>query len=207
VTIEDREYSYTVKDGDTLEAVRNALADLVNQDPRVTAERSGVFTRIWIRARIEGPEGNGIPYTTRSSDGATLVMTAFTQVLCCSNIEDAPVTAENPAVPGEFLYVYATGLGLPVINDEVAPLLATGYRFPSGGPNTVPQLFVSSLAGGKTADVLFATLEPGGVGTYKVVLHLNPDIPTNGETQVTISQELFTSNVITFPLVNQGLIQ
>ena len=207
VTVEDRSYSYTVQDGDTLESIRNALTNLINADPRVSAEPSGVFTRIWLKARVEGPEGNGIPYTASANDGSTLVMTAFTFQLCCGNVEGAPVTAENPAVPGEFLVVYATGLGLPEINDEVAPLLATGYQFPMNGPNTVPQEFVSSLAGGKTADVIAATLMPGMVGTYKVILHLNPDIPTDAATPVTISQDLYTSNVITFPVVNQGVIQ
>jgi uncharacterized protein (TIGR03437 family) len=207
VTIEDRTYNYTVLDSDTLESIRDHLATIVNQDPKVEAVPSGVFTRIWLRARVEGPEGQGIPYTASANANSTLVMTAFTQNLCCANVEDAPVTAENPAIPGEFLKFYATGLGLPVIDDSVAPLLATGFQFPANGPNTVPQLFVSSLAGGKTADVITATLMPGMVGTYLVILHLNPDIPTNNATPVTISQDIYTSNVVTFPVVNTGVVQ
>jgi uncharacterized protein (TIGR03437 family) len=61
---------------------------------------------------------------------------------------------------------------------------------------------VSSLAGGKTADVLSATLLPGTVGTFQVILHLNSDMPTDRETAITIAQDFFVSNVATIPLVN-----
>ena len=36
-----------------------------------------------------------------------------------------------------------------------------------------PEAFVSALAGGKTANVLEATLTPGAVGVYEVQLELN----------------------------------
>jgi len=41
------------------------------------------------------------------------------------------------------------------------------------------------------------------VGLYEVHLQLNSDMPTNPLTQVTISQFTYTSNIVTFPLVNQ----
>ena len=54
--------------------------------------------------------------------------------------------------------------------------------WPVGGPITSPpndtDHSVSSMAGGKTADVFSANLLPGTVGTYQIVLHLNSDIPT-----------------------------
>ena len=133
-----------------------------------------------------------------------MILTAFSTTLCCANIEGAPITAENPAVPGEVIVIYATGLGLPVLNDTISSLLVTGQKWPVGGPVTEPPLdqSVSSLAGGKTADVLSATLLPGTVGTYQVILHLNGDMPTNPETPVTIAQEFFVSNVVTVALVN-----
>src|SRR5439155_1561903 len=103
---------------------------------------------------------------------------------------------------------YATGLGWPVLNGDLIPLIQTGLQYPQNGPNTAPpsdstnNLSVSSLAGGKTADVISATLAPGMVGTFKVVLHLNPDIPTDPYTSVTIAQDVYVSNVVTFPVVN-----
>ena len=35
VVIDNREYSYTIKEGDTLESVRDALIALLNQDPAI----------------------------------------------------------------------------------------------------------------------------------------------------------------------------
>jgi uncharacterized protein (TIGR03437 family) len=206
VTIEDRSYSYTAVDGDTLDTVRDKLVALINDDPKVTATAAGVYDRIIIRARVEGPEGNGIQIGASASSGATLIMTAFSTTLCCANIEGAPVTPENPAVPGEIITVYATGLGLPVLTDEVSQLLQTGKAWPIGGPVTSPPLTqdnaVSSLLGGKTADVLSATLLPGTVGTFQVILHLNSDIPSDALTKFTIAQGIYVSNVVTIPLVN-----
>jgi uncharacterized protein (TIGR03437 family) len=215
VTIEDREYAYTVVDGDTLTTVRDQLVDLINGDPKVTAQPSGQFTRILIKARIEGPEGNGIALGASSTGSGTIIVTPFSDKLCCANVEGAPVTAENPAVPGEVILMYATGLGLPVLDDNIASLLQTGKAWPAGGPVTTPpsasgtdsfgnplNQSVSSLAGGKTADVLAATLMPGTVGSFLVVLHLNGDMPSNSATPVTIAQDVYVSNVVTIPIIN-----
>jgi uncharacterized protein (TIGR03437 family) len=110
------------------------------------------------------------------------------------------VTPQNPALPGEVVYVYATGLGLPVLTDAIRNLIQTGIQYPPGSPNTVPVNFVSSLAGGSTADVLSATLLPGTVGIFQVVLHLNSSLPTNLDTTLTIAQDVYVSNVVTFPV-------
>ena len=61
---------------------------------------------------------------------------------------------------------------------------------------------LNSIAGGKTADVISATLLPGSVGVYKVLLHLNPDLPTDPYSQLTIAQDIFVSNIVTLPIVN-----
>jgi uncharacterized protein (TIGR03437 family) len=206
ITIEDRPYSYTAVTGDTLDTVRDNLVQLVNADPKVTAQASGVYDRIIIKARIEGPEGNGIAIGASASSGATVIVTPFTPSLCCANVEGSPITADNPAQPGEVIVVYATGLGLPALNDEIAALLQAGQQWPVGGPITAPpndtDHAVSSIAGGKTADVLSAHLLGGTVGTYSVILHLNADIPTDPAMPVTIAQGFFVSNVVTVPLVN-----
>ena len=39
VAIEDRSYTYTVQSGDTVTGIRDALVNLINQDPKVTAHR------------------------------------------------------------------------------------------------------------------------------------------------------------------------
>ena len=161
VTIEDRSYSYTVQASDTLASVRDALIVLINQDPKVQAFAAVSFTRIRLMARVPGPEGDGITFTASNATGAQLIMTAFNTALCCANT--GPVTPANPALPAETINIYATGLGLSFQLTE-----QTGVRY--NGPPTEPQAFVSSLAGGKTANVLEATLMPGQVGIYLVQL-------------------------------------
>jgi phage tail sheath gpL-like len=202
VTVEDRTYTYTVLTGDTLDSIRDGLVALINQDPKVTASAAGVFDRILLQARVQGPEGNGIVYAASASSTATVVMTAIGTQLCCANVANSPVTQANPAVSGELIIVLATGLGVPVLNGDNQPFISTGVKFPLGGPVTAPVSSVNSIAGGKTADVISATLLPGSVGNFKVILHLNPGVTSDPFTQLTIAQDVFVSNVITLPVVN-----
>jgi hypothetical protein len=197
VRIEDREYSYTVAAGDTLATIRDKLIELINQDERVEAFPAGVFTRIRLRARVPGPAGNGIAYSVNAESGAQVILTPTGSALCCANIAGAPVTEENPAVPGETIIIYAAGLGLTTPAEGVA----TGQRY-HGPILNEPVEFVSSLAGGKTANVLYAGLKQDEVGVYEVHLELNSDIPTNPLTQLTIAQFVYVSNIVTFPVVN-----
>jgi hypothetical protein len=45
-------------------------------------------------------------------------------------------------------------------------------------------------------------LKQDAVGIYEVVLELNSDLPTDTRTQVTIAQDVFVSNIVTFPVFN-----
>ncbi len=194
VTIEDRDYTYTVVAEDTLATVRDKLIELINADEKVRAFSAGVFTRIRLRARTEGPDGNGITYSAKVNDGAQVILTPTGSALCCAN--SGRVTDANPAVPGETIIVYAAGLGLPDPTDDVT----TGRKY--HGPDNQPKEFVSSLAGAKTANVLFAGLKQNDVGVYEVHLELNADIPTDPFTQLTIAQFTYVSNIVTFPVKN-----
>lgn len=204
ISIQDRTYSYTVASTDTLASVRDQLIQLLNGDPLVSATAASQFQRIIITANQEGPDGNGITYTATQSSGAAVIMTPLGPQLCCANVQGAPVTTDNPALPGETVILYATGLGLPAITGDTQGLINTGQQYPQGGPLTAPPLpeSVSSIAGGSTADVLNATLMPGTVATFQILLHLNSSLLTNQYTPVTISQDIFTSNSVTFPLYN-----
>ncbi|MBZ5580099.1 MAG: hypothetical protein LAP40_26360 [Acidobacteriia bacterium] len=207
INIEDRSYSYTVQSGDTLNSVRDALVLLLNLDPKVSAKAGIAFARnIMIQARLSGPDANGLAYssstTGATSTGATLILTPETNGLCCANIAYSPVTNSNPAIPGELLLVYATGLGLPVQSESNQGLIITGTKYADGGPITEPTNFVSSLAGGKTANILSASLKPGTVGVFEVLLQLNSQMPTDFLTNVYIAQDIYISNIVTFPLVS-----
>jgi uncharacterized protein (TIGR03437 family) len=127
-------------------------------------------------------------------------MTAMGQELCCANIAYSLVTDANPAVPGETIIVYATGLGI-VKPDPAKFSLATGFSY-KGPELNEPLEFVASLAGGKTANVLFSGAKRGQTGIYEVHLELNSDLPTNPFTQLWIAQDVYVSNIVTFPLVN-----
>jgi uncharacterized protein (TIGR03437 family) len=203
VTIEDRSYTYTVQSGDTLAGIRDALVNLINADPKVTATASGEFTRILLTARVQGPDANNLPYTASASASATVIMTAIGTALCCASVANSPVTPQSPAIPGELVYVYATGLGVPLLNDANKGLIQTGIQYPVGGPVTTPASFMNSIAGGSTADVISATLLPGSVGLYQILLHLNPSLATDPYAQLTIAQDVYVSNIVTMPIVSQ----
>ncbi|MFM2124142.1 MAG: hypothetical protein RL328_593, partial [Acidobacteriota bacterium] len=200
VTIEDRSYQYTVKIDDTLDSVRDALVALINANPEesVLAVPVPAFHRMQLRAKIPGPAGEGITYSATSTEGnnstVSLIVSSGSAQLCCSNVKDSRITLDNPAVPGETIYIYATGLGQ--VTPQVAQQFAlTGERYSGPALNT-PREFVSSLGGGSTANVLSAALEPGTFGLYKVVLELGPgtSVGTNRYIGLTISQWIYTSN-------------
>jgi uncharacterized protein (TIGR03437 family) len=200
ITIDGRPYTYIVQEGDTLTTIRDALILLINQDPVVEASIAGTFSRVRVRARIDGPAGNGIPVSASVSDAASLVLGFTNTQLCCANVEGALVTARNPALPGEQITVTATGLGL-VKGELTRAAQQTGVAY-TGPAGSDPVEFVSSLVGGRTANVVSAGLRQGGVGLYDVILELNSDQPTNPTTGATIAQGIYVSNVVTFPVFN-----
>ncbi|MBI5282510.1 MAG: hypothetical protein HY858_12575 [Candidatus Solibacter usitatus] len=201
ISIRGREYSYTVQTIDTLAIVRDRLIALINaSDPEVEAYSAGPFQRIRLRALVPGPEGNGIPISAKANTDAQVIMSAFNSALCCANEAGAPVTEANPATPGETIVVLAGGLGL-VGPDEAREAMKNGQPY-SGPMINDPTEFVAALAGGKTANVLFAGLRRGLVGVYEVHLELNPDLPTNPKTEATIAQSFQVSNIFTFPVLN-----
>lgn len=203
VTVRGRSYNYTVQSTDTLDTIRDALVAQIQQDPEVTATAAGVFDRIIITALIAGPEGDGIPIGASSNSGASVTMSAFDSATCCSNIAGAMVTPDNPAKAGELITVYTTGMGLPVLNSANQPYISTGVAYPVGAPVTQPAQFANALAAGSTADVIFATLEPGTVGLFQVVLHLSPGLSSNATAALTVAQGSFVSNPVSIPVVSQ----
>ena len=208
ISIQDHTYSYTVQSTDTLDSVRDALIAQIRQDPLVTAYPAGVFDRIILEARQEGPDGNTITYAGSSTSSVTgtgsVIITPFGPTLCCANVKGSLVTTDNPALPGETIIVVATGVGLPVITGGDQTLITTGAAYPVGGPITAPASPMNAIAGGSTADVLQATLMPGTVGLFQVLLHLNAGLTTNPYSSLTIAQNIYVSNVVTFPVYNPG---
>ena len=211
IKIGDRSYNYTVQNSDSLTSVRDALIALIEADPdrEVDAAPGAAFTRILLQARIPGPEGDGIAISGASvgpnSGSASLSLAVNNVFLCCSSVAGAPITVDDPALPGEQFYIYGTGLGLT--SDINGNLIGPTDGQPYPGTGNQPALntansTVSSLADGKTADVVSAGLLVGAVGVYEIVLQLNPDIPPTGFAQLTISQDIYTSNIVTIAVGN-----
>ena len=199
IKISDRSYNYTVLATDTLTTVTQALANLVNKDPQVSAFPAAAFTRIVLQAKKPGKPGVGITFAASVNTGAKLLLTAIgltsgsSTVLCCPNT--GQISGTNPAVPGETITIYATGLGLLASPN---PHYATGRRY--DGPVAQPAAFLSSLAGGKTANVIEATPLVGSVGVWVIQLQLNSSLTTDKDTQLTIAQDIYVSNVVRFPV-------
>lgn len=204
IKIDDREYTYTAVDGDTNVTVRDNLINQINEnDPAVSARAGTGFPRVRLSARVAGPDGNGLGFSARaevSSGTGTpgLIMTAYGDRLCCASVAGAPVTPENPAVPGEVVFVYATGLGI-VNPRDVSLSLTTGYRY-AGPEDNQPNQFVDATAGGRTAQVLAAYLVPGRVGIYRVDLELSNALPTDPLTPLRVNQGFSLGNTVTFPV-------
>jgi uncharacterized protein (TIGR03437 family) len=201
VTIEDRNYTYTVQDGDSLATVRDALIATIdsNPDEKVTASAAGQFTRIILTAKVPGPDGNGIAITASNNTSASIVMTALNPSTCCASVAGAPVTADNPAAPGEVISLFATGLGLTQAADGSFPN-NTGQIY-TGPPNVAVAPVDNVQAGGSTANVLSSGLKPGLIGVYEVQIQLSSALTTNPNTQVYMAQNVFTSNIVTIPVV------
>jgi hypothetical protein len=202
ISIGGRGYYYTINANDTLESVRDGLIALINSNPeeQVVASPAGAFTRIYLQAKIPGPEGDGIPLSTSASANASIVLTATNPTMCCANVAGALVTQNNPAVPGEIIEFYATGLGL-INPPEANAAIVDGAQYTGPAVND-PTAFVSSLINNTTANVVSAGLMVGAVGIYEVLLELGAGTVPSPAAQVTISQDIYTSNVVTIPVSN-----
>ncbi len=209
VTIEQRNYSYTIQATDTLTTVRDALVVLINANPdeKVIASPSGEYTRIILTSKAPGPDGNGIAITvtntTTSTTGTSISLaTLGNAYTCCGTSGGTQITPDNPALPGEVISIYATGLGLATLADGATVAGASGQIYNGPAYNFPETLVDNAQAGGLTANVLSAALKPGMLGVFEVQLQLDPTLPTNPLTQLYIAQSFFTSNIVTIPIVS-----
>lgn len=205
VTIENRSYSYTIEATDSLTTIRDGLIELINAnaDEKVVASPSGQFTRIVLTAKVAGPDGDGIPISTSSSPTSALIILSVLNsppATCCASVAGTRVTADNPAVPGEVLTLYAAGIGLATLADGTTPAGATGQIY-NGPVFNIPVNSVDNAQLGlTTANVLNAGLLPGTAGVYQVTFQISSTLPTDPNTHLFIAQSVFTSNIVTIPV-------
>jgi uncharacterized protein (TIGR03437 family) len=207
LTINGASYNYTVQATDTLQSVRDGLIALINANSNgvVTASVAGEFARIILTAKAGGPAGNGIPIAGAVSTNATITISPLdSSATCCANIAGSLVTQENPVVPGEVITIYATGIGPTTLPDGLTQASITGKTYPGPALNIPVTNVDNAQVGGTTANVLSAGLAVGMMpGIYAVQLQISNSLPTNPLTQVYIAQNVFTSNIVTIPVVAQ----
>lgn len=200
ITIGSATYTYTVQATDTLQSITNALVAAINSapDPNVTAHITNQYDTIILVANTPGPAGEGIALTTSvtNTSGSELTLTDYNTETCCDNTEGAPITNDNPAVPGEIVYLYVTGLGPSSPFD-----IETGQVTPAGNFNPPVTPVDSILTNQVSANILSAALIPGTVGVYYVQFEIGLGATTDLLTQTTVAQQSYISNVVTFPVV------
>jgi uncharacterized protein (TIGR03437 family) len=204
ISIETRNYTYTIQDTDSLNTIRDAFITLINSngDEKVTAAPAGQFTRIVLTAKVPGPDGNGIKVAGAISTGALVLITVLGGTgTCCASVAGSLVTPDNPVVPGELITIYAAGLGV-VVGPDGTTVAVTGQIYNGPAFNTPIVPVDNASVGGTSANVLFSGLVPGTLGVYQVVLQLDPNAVTNSTAQMFIAQGVFTSNIVTIPVVS-----
>jgi len=100
----------------------------------------------------------------------------------------ALVGAASPASRGEWLVLYANGLG------SVSPAVPSGAA-PEGLSGTVNPVTVS--VGGVDAEVYFAGLAPGFVGLYQINFRVPANAPVGPDTSLSLNVAGIGSNVAT----------
>lgn len=200
ITIGSNSYTYTVQASDTLQSITNSLVAAINgaPDPNVIAGATNQFESIVLVAQAPGPAGEGIAISQSVTNpkGSELSLTVYNAATCCDNTQGSPITTDNPAVPGEIVYVFATGLG-PTNPANID----TGAISPAGNFNPPATPVDSILTDGSSANILSAALVPGTVGVYYVQFQLSSALATDLTTQATIAQQSYVSNVVTIPVV------
>ena len=206
ITIAGTSYTYKVQSGDTLLSIVNGLVSLINADPNVTAAPGGAFTRVVLTARQPGAAGSGITVAGSASSNATVTVTAYTSSTCCNVNPNSPITATNPAVPGEMIQMDATGLGLVQAPNGAIVNPAGGQRHTGPTPNSAVNS-VSATMNAETAQVVAAGLPVGNIGRYVVQMIVPVDLGSNANTPVYIAQNAFISNTVTIPVasLSQGI--
>jgi uncharacterized protein (TIGR03437 family) len=138
------------------------------------------------------------------SQTATIIADSFTEdpgifvygndyALAASPVDGSLIVPDNPAIPGDVLVLYTTGLG-PLSLD-----LANGVRAPFD-PLAYTIDPVDVFVDNERCEILFSGLAPGFVGLYQVNFRLPGDLP-QGNLDIQIQTPNTNSAVATL-LVN-----
>ena len=200
-------YSYSETATDTISTTTDGLVAAINAgpDPYVYAVRANEYNRLIIYSYVSGPAGEHIKIfgqastTSDNSAGAQISVSVYNPETNYDHPAGQLVTNDNPAIPGEALYTFATGIG------PTNPADIPSGQIYRGGNDNPPAVYVDSiLVQGLVATPMNVALTPNTAGVYYVEFALNPSLSTDAFSQMTIAQQLFISNVVTIPIVIPG---
>jgi len=102
---------------------------------------------------------------------------------------------DNPAIPGEALVLYVTGLG-PLSSD---PPLVDGYGSPTSAPFATTVDPFEVILDNEECDVFFSGLAPGFVGLYQINFYVPADA-ASGNLQIYIQSTYANSGIAMLPV-------
>lgn len=105
----------------------------------------------------------------------------------------SPVTRQAPALPGEIVALWVTGLHTVPPSPDQAP--AAGVPFSGGELGFSP---IRALVNGQAAEVVSAALPLTSIGVYQVQVLL-PQGLSGDNSELSISEDGYNSNTVTFP--------
>ncbi|MFL6450759.1 MAG: hypothetical protein ACJ746_24205 [Bryobacteraceae bacterium] len=110
-----------------------------------------------------------------------------------------PVTASEPARPGEPIVLWASGMGAVIDGDGATqPIAGQPY---TGDAGTVLSPVQAELDG-QPLQIISAILPRHSIGIYQVQVLLPRDLPSNASAHLTLSQGEVRSNTVTLPIGN-----
>jgi uncharacterized protein (TIGR03437 family) len=111
----------------------------------------------------------------------------------------SPVTAREPARPGEAVVLWASGLGSVIDSDGVTqPVAGQPYTGDAGNVLSAVQAEID----GQPIQVVSAILPQHSIGIYQVQVLLPHDLRSNASAHLTLSQGDVRSNTVTVPIGN-----
>lgn len=132
-----------------------------------------------------------------TAPGIFIVNTVTAQGAVLHGLTYQPVTAANPAKPGEVISIYCAGLG------AVTPPVLSGTATPNSGTTSNVNARVTATVGSLNATVEFAGLAPGFVGLYQVNIDVPAAVTPGSAVSVVIAANGRSSNTATIPVAAQ----
>jgi len=135
---------------------------------------------------VAGEMSNTFPLT---------IVPAMPVILAVVGADGSVVSESDPAVPGEMLILYMTGLG------AVDADLAFGALSPIT-PLALTAVTPQVSLGDGAATVLFSGLTPGYLGLYQVTIQLPATLPATGLANLTVQAGSMATSA-SIPLASQ----